>query len=176
MAKEETKKPAQAQGAYNPADYAGWSDEQIGFAPYWQPAPGAFCEGIPTDIDDRDPKFVRINMLATRDIQCFRGPVDSQEPVMVKEGEFFSLSVYEGLKKSFVEFLTCGAPIRCMVKAEEKIETAGGNDFWRFSVKVHPESMKHLVPARMKANQLRAERVHQAVPVAKAAEALGARS
>ena len=126
----------------NDDNYADWSEEQIGFAPYWEPNEGLGFVGTPVAIDARDPDFVRFLFIAQQDIECFRGSAASAESVLVKKGERFSIGSYFALVDALGEFLTfqqtTGKPLTVRVDAVRKVKTAKKQDCWQFRVRVKP--------------------------------------
>lgn len=143
--------PVVPEGAKVP-DFANWTPEQIGFAPYWNPAPGKWFVGVLTDVDMRDPKFTRYQFEALLDTPCQRGPADEDndrhEKVMVNTGEKFSISAYSGLTPLFQEYIDAPFPVQIRVMADKKGKTSEGQDFWHFKVDVSPESRKLLTKFR----------------------------
>ena len=135
-------------------DFSKWTSEQVGFAPYWTPAPGRWFLGILTDVDRRDPDFIRYQFQALLDTPCQRGPgdVDSErhEKVMVASGEHFSTSVYSGLKVLFDEYEGLSFPVPVRVQATVKSKTSKNQDFWNFKVDVHEDTKKLLIVHRQK--------------------------
>jgi hypothetical protein len=139
-------------------DFDKWSEEQVGFAPYWKPAEGKWFFGMPIAIDMRDPKFVRYQFIAGADTPCQRGPSDEEdersEAVTVKKGETFSLSVYYSLRDVFDQYLQFGSdtekPILCRVDAVRTVPTKNQPKCWQFKVRVSPEQKKELTAWRAK--------------------------
>ena len=138
-------------------DFDKWTDEQIGFAPYWKPQEGKWFYGAPVAVDMRDPKFVRYQFLAGADIPCQRGPGDEDsdrhEKVTVKEGQRFSLSVYYSLRDAFDEYLQfsseTGKPVFVRVDAVRTVPTSNHKTVWEFRVRVEPTIGKQLAAWRM---------------------------
>jgi len=132
-------------------DFSTWSEEQIGFAPYWSPAPGKWFYAVPTAIDTRDPDFVRYLFRALAPIECQRGPKDDAESVLVGPGEYFSMSVYYALEQNINFYLESGIfpPLHVTSTKEVKTKTVG-QTVWQFRVKVSPETRALLDAARAK--------------------------
>jgi len=155
----------------DPKQFADWTEEQVGFAPYFSAAEGAKFYAVPVELDNRQPKFVRVLFMAEHDTACFTGPTDDQTPTVVKKGEFFTLSLYAGLEEKFVEYLSCPFPVPCLVECKEKVRIADGEDgprfFWKWSIKVSPETAKKLQGPRAERNALRAAQIHKGELVAK---------
>lgn len=82
------------------ATLQGWEKDSLGFAPYFKVQDIGDCfVGKLVSLDFRDPKIPRFVFENPLDvpIQCYKGPVDSAEPVTVGKGEFFTLTQYKGL-------------------------------------------------------------------------------
>ncbi len=139
-------------------DFSKWSEEQIGFAPYWKPGIGRWFFGAPVAIDMRDPKFVRYQFIAGADTPCQRGPSDeddeASEKVLVKKGETFSLSVYYALRDVFDQYLQfsqdTGKPVNVRVDALRTVPTKNQPKCWQFKAIVSPEQKKALTEWRSK--------------------------
>jgi len=133
-------------------DYSNWTEEQINFAPYWKPAPGKWFSGTLTDVDLRDPKFIRYQFQSLETIECHRGPGDESndrhEKVMVHAGEKFSISVYKALENIFSDYLAVPFPVQVRVDVIRKDKTADGKDFWKLGAKVPPDTSKKLAEYR----------------------------
>jgi hypothetical protein len=151
----EVKNPTIEKGM---PDFDKWSDEQIGFAPYWKPEVGKWFFGMPIAIDMRDPKFIRYQFVAGADTPCQRGPSDEDdersEAVTVKKGETFSLSVYFSLRDMFDQYLEYGAqtgkPVLVRVDALRTVPTKNQPKCWQFRARVSPEQKKELTAWRAK--------------------------
>ncbi len=139
-------------------DFDKWTDEQIGFAPYWQPGIGKWFFGMPVAIDMRDPKFIRYQFIAGADTPCKRGPSDEEnersESVVVKKGETFSLSVYYSLRDIFDQYLQYGAetgkPVLVRVDALKTVPTKNQPKCWQFRARLDPVQSKALAVWRLK--------------------------
>jgi hypothetical protein len=154
-AKSPVKNPTIEKGM---PDFDKWSEEQIGFAPYWKPQEGKWFFGAPIAIDMRDPKFVRYQFIAGADTPCQRGPSEEDdersEQVMVKKGETFSLSVYYSLRDVFDEYLRYGAetgkPVLVRVDALKTVPTKNQPKCWQFKARISPEQKAALTTWRAK--------------------------
>lgn len=143
-------------------DFDKWSDEQIGFAPYWKPDEGKWFFGAPIAIDMRDPKFIRYQFIAGADTPCQRGPSDEEdersEAVMVEKGNMFSLSVYYSLREIFDEYLEYGAktgkPVLVRVDALRTVPTKNQPKCWQFRARVSPEQKKELTTWRQERRKM----------------------
>lgn len=139
-------------------DFDKWTDEQIGFAPYWKPGPGLWFYGAPVAIDMRDPKFIRYQFIAGLETPCRRGPGDEDderaENVTVPKGGTFSISVYYSLRDAFDEYLQYGAdsgqPIMVRVDALKTVPTKNQPKCWQFRARLAPEQSKQLAAWRTK--------------------------
>lgn len=134
-------------------DTSKWTEEQVSFAPYWEPAPGAkiIARLIQKDVDPEERTFARYLLQAGEDIECARGPADEQEKVTVKKGEHFTVSVYYSLQGLFDFYLETGLRPWMQLIALEKVDTSkAGQKVWRWKLLVSPEDKK-------KADQLRAQ-------------------
>lgn len=141
-------------------DFSTFTDEQIGFAPYWNPETGKEFYGALVARDERDPEFVRylVMNLSNRPLACSRGPADNAEEVLVQKGETFSISVYHQLREAFDFYLDVQShklmvvPMRLI--AQDKVKTASRNEVWRFKLQVPMDVKKKLDAIR---HELRAQ-------------------
>ena len=140
-------------------DFDSWSEEQIGFAPYWAPKEGEAFYGILQARDERDPKFVRflVMNLSSVPLKCHRGPVDNAEEVEVGKGAAFSVSVYYQLEEPFDFYLQAqeemGIEVPMRVTALNKVDTRDGNEVWRFRLQIEPNAKKLLNEYKIKLNR-----------------------
>lgn len=165
---------ASVNGADLP-DFDKWSDDQIGFAPYWHPDANdlsKFFFGTPIARDERNPKFIRFLFISAMDgLVCQRGPNAAVaeakgrdvEYVTVNKGDTFSLSVYKGPEDIFNEYLEYqqenpNDPLLIRIQAKEKIVQNNPEKpfFWTWHpVKMEPEQKKRLQTWRMTRNTKR---------------------
>jgi len=152
-----SKAPVDALGVpdFSPEN---WSEEQVGFSPYWNPEEGKSFIGRLVEKDERDPNFVRYLIQAGEDLECARGPSEEAETVIVKKGEFFTISVYFSLQGVFDLYLESG--IRAWMKVTatgiSKTKTPG-RTVWQWKLQV-PKEAKRLADAyRMQLMQGRKE-------------------
>ena len=130
-------------------NFENWEEEQVGFAPYWGPAEMKWFYGQVVDKDERDPEFVRYLIRAGVDTQCQRGPVEDAEEVLVKAGEYFTISVYYSLQGAFDFYLETGIKPWMKVTAIKTTETSkSGRTVWHWKLVVSPEDKKRLNAAR----------------------------
>jgi len=140
-------------------NFAEWDEVQIGFAPYFHPEKGSTVVGFLVGKDARDPKFVRYQMKALVDTMCRRGPANEDaeegavgEDVLVKKGDFFSMSVYYSLADQFDCLIWASAktgqefPIK--VEAVNKTKTKNDRTVWNFKMHTPKEVTKTLAPLR----------------------------
>lgn len=179
---EENKAPA-AEVELD-AMFDNFVEEQVGFAPYWEPEEGKRFYAILAGVDMADPNFLRYSFTAAKDTECFTGPADEQVPVTVHEGETFTCSVYAQLRDRFDEYLGLLAEgviipilVTCIGKSDKK--TQAGFNFWKFKISVSQENKQLLLKYRsQKLAELRAAsqpgKVHAAIPVVAGRASVGA--
>lgn len=141
-------------------DTSKWTEEQVGFAPYWSPVKGAsfIARVMQKDIDPEAKQFTRYLMQAGEDLACKRGPADGAEDVTVKKGEYFTISVYFSLQGLFDFYLESGHKPWMKVNAlEERKTSTPGQTVWTWKLLVSPEDKK-------KADVLRAARPQMLSP------------
>jgi hypothetical protein len=131
-------------------NFEGWVTEEVGFAPYWTPAPGEKCYATLVARDERDPEFVRYLLIAGMPIRCHRGPREGGEEVIVNKGEQFSMSAYVQLDQPFMQYLNLGVPVPMLLTAKEKVK-GGQGSVWVWDIKVSPETKAMLTAARQTA-------------------------
>ena len=140
-------------------DFDSWSDEQIGFAPYWTPKEGEAFYGLIQARDERDPEFVRflVMNLSSVPLVCHRGPSDDAELVEIGKGEVFTVSVYYQLEEPFNFYLQAqeemGIEVPMRVTALSKTKTRDKNDVWRFRLQIEPNAKKQLNAYKIKLNK-----------------------
>lgn len=125
------------------AQIANWEVENTGFPPYFDMEVGKGFLGKVVALDYRDPKFPRIIFQATTiAIPCKRGPVDDAEEVLVKPGEFFTMSAYA----SCTDALGMAIDLEVYLKATGKRKLSGVDprNMFDFEMKVSPEDKKVL--------------------------------
>jgi hypothetical protein len=120
-----------------------WTEEQVGFAPYWSPVEGASFIGRIVQKDDAAQDFVRYLVQAGQDIECQRGPADNAEKVLVKRGEHFTVSVYSALQGIFDFYVVSGLAPWMKVTAKNQVKTSTpGRAVWQWSVAVSPDDKR----------------------------------
>ncbi len=127
-----------------------WEREQTGFPPYWKPkAAGDLFFGKPVLKDMRDPNFERFVVQATKfPIVCQQGPAEDADVVIVRPGDYFTVSVWAALPlEDFIDIEAC-------VMAETSRKLPGNEEskgvprnLWGWNVRVTPES-RVLIRAR----------------------------
>lgn len=128
----------------NPAAPEGWEVEQTGFPPYWNPGEGKAFKGVVIGLDNKDESFQRFALRATSPLMCQRGPADESEEVLVKPGEYFSVSAYAALPlEKYI-----GVEVYVAVKGKRKLQDA--KTLWEFTVMISPESRKILADREQK--------------------------
>lgn len=137
-------------------DTSKWTEEQVGFAPYWRATKGASIIARLVQKDTPEDSFVRYLLQAGQDIECFRGgkgddeDEDSRERVIVKKGEFFTVSVWYSLQDVFDLYLETGLRPWMQLTAVDKVKTSKpGRTAWTWKLLVDPKDKK-------KADQCRA--------------------
>ena len=139
-------------------------DTQVGLPPYWKPIPeigksavGQMFIGIPMRIDMRDENFHRYVIQATRETQCFRGPNEEAESVIVKPGELFTTSVHAGLDLTEYYGMKVGVIIISDTPLKP-LEDGTPRNFYRWKVRLLKAEAKELDDFRKeKAKMLREE-------------------
>ena len=136
-----TKNPAPV-ASKNPEIIAGtedWVEQQLGFAPYYNPKIGDTFVATPVEIDDKDPEFNRFVFVAGMIMECARGPKDDAEPVTVNDGEQFTMGAYAMLAPLFEDYLG----MKCRVTVVDQIKIADGKrTLYRFKLAVSPSDNK----------------------------------
>ena len=162
VAKKDAKSEnATSNASAEPADVSGvpnfdkWVEEQVGFAPYWNPEPEKWFFARVVARDERDPEFVRYLMQAGMPLNCKRGPADDAEDVAVKPGEHFSFSVYHSLRDTFDFYLETGLSPFLRVQSIKEVKTkTTGQTCWTWKVLVSPQDKKILEKKREEMRQL----------------------
>jgi hypothetical protein len=159
--------------------FAGFVEEQVGFAPYFEPRPDTYFYGILNGVDMADPKFLRYTFTAAEDVECFTGPADDQVPVTVHEGETFTCSVYAQLRDRFDEYLALlgegvVVPVRVRVFGKSEKTTKAGFKYWEFGISVSAENKQMLLKYRsQRMNELKAAMAGGAHPATLANAGVG---
>lgn len=123
-------------------EFKDFVEEQIELPPYWNPEEGKWWYGMPITVDDADPEFVRYVVQAEKDIVCMRGKKNEQEEVLVKAGEFFTLSAYAGLP------LHRYIGTRVLIRVKGTRDVGRPQEMWTFSLHVDPKDKAKLMEAR----------------------------
>lgn len=137
-------------------DTKGWVDEQVGFAAYWTPDAGKqFIARLVGKEEARsEMDFSRYLLQAAQDIACQRGPANEAEPVTVKKGEFFTISVYYSLQGIFDFYLENQfTPWMQITSLEERPTKKPGQTVWTWALKVDPKDKKQADKLRMAAKE-----------------------
>jgi len=132
-------KPADTNAAVAQFDTSNWVDEQVGFSPYWNPDNDKFFIGAVSARDERDPEFIRYLIKAAVDTECKRGSDENAEDVLVKAGEFFTVSVYYSLRDLFDFYLESGLRPFIKVTALKEVKTKNKNTCWTWRVQISPK-------------------------------------
>jgi hypothetical protein len=132
-----------ANAEFDEKQFADYEEEQIGFPPYWKcKAVGDRFVGRVVNLDLTDPEFERFVVQAGMTTECSRGPVDESIPVTVKPGEYFSVSLYGGLRNALLSghFLVTDDPI--VVECIGKQDTGQPSKMYTWRVRVSPRDKK----------------------------------
>jgi len=146
-------------------DTTKWTEEQVGFAPYWEPEAGSsvICRVVQKEVDPEERTFARYLLQAGEDIKCYRGPADEQEPVEVKKGEFFTISVFYSLQGLFDFYLENkvgfggSCPWMKVLSVEKRKTSKPGQTVWVWKLFVDPKDRKQADQLRVLAEQKRAK-------------------
>lgn len=150
------KKNGGPMGANPTIDETDYEEVQIGFAPYFSPSEGAKFKGRLVDADATNPEFIRFTFIAESPTECFRGPSDDQESVLVKQGEAFTVSAYAQIK--FEEY----GGMSMIVGFKEKVKTStAGRSVWLMSLKLHKDDYKILQARKFESMSARVERAKE---------------
>jgi hypothetical protein len=134
-------------------DDAGYVDVNVGFAPYFSPTEGAQFKGRLLDVDDRDPEFIRYTFMAETEMECFTGPSDDAETVIVRPGEPFNVSGY-----AQIPFEQYGG-MSMIVSFKDKVPTkTAGRKVWRMGLKLKQEDYEILQARRRESMETRVAR------------------
>lgn len=146
----------------SPEEFANHTELSTSFAPYWNPAPkdmlpkvylndyvrqgkGFWFVATPVEFDDRDPEFKRWGLIAERDLVCMKGSetAGTQEKVIVRKGEPFTVSVYGSLPlENFI-----GIPVKVQV-VDQQPSPPPKKPRWVFKVTADPEHAAILAQER----------------------------
>jgi hypothetical protein len=128
------------------AQLQGWEEIETGFPPYWKPDVGKMILAKVCVVDYRDASFPRIVLQATKlSIPCQRGPVTDAEDVIVKPGEFFTMSEYAAL--NLANFIDFEVAIKCAGERfvpADKTRQLPKRDMFEWKVWTTPESAQLL--------------------------------
>jgi hypothetical protein len=151
-------------------DDAGYVDVAVGFAPYFSPSEGGKFKGRLIDVDDRDPDFIRYMFVAETEMECFSGPSDDAETVIVHPGEPFNVSGY-----AQVPFEQYGG-MSMIVTFKKKIPTkTAGRKVWVLGLQLKQEDYEILQARRRDSMETRVARAKELRGQKEAALALQAK-
>lgn len=121
-------------------DFSKWSEEQIGFAPYWSPEPGESIFATVLVRDERSADFERYILRCEQPrLMCKRGKAINATEVEVKKGDSFTVSIYDSIEEAFDFYIASGLQPRIQLTAEEKIPTnTPGRSVWKWKLMVDP--------------------------------------
>lgn len=126
-------------------NFANWEELQTGFAPYWNPEPNSWIFAQIAEKDERQEDFTRYLLRAGVDTKCKRGPADNAEDVIVKKGEYFTISVYFALQGLFDLFLETGLSPWLRIESVAKVKTkTPGQTTWTWKIMCSPEDRKKI--------------------------------
>ena len=119
--------------------------EDVGLPSYWTPELGKMFQGTVMGVDDKDPNFIRYQIMASKPMICKKGPADDAEEIEVLPGTIFTTSAYAALPLDFY----IGFEVQVICVKTRKLpgnEASRGapRDIWEFKVLVAPETKKAL--------------------------------
>jgi hypothetical protein len=129
-------------------DFSGWEEEQLAFPPYLNMEPpsgdfkGSWFHALVITLDDRDPQFPRYVLQAATPLHCLQGKKEEQVDVLVKSGEFFTVSTYSGLPLE--RYVGVHVLVKCI--GTRKVDQP--QPMKVFQLKVSPEDKKLLMEDR----------------------------
>ncbi len=138
-------------------DTTAFVDLPIGFDPYWRPVLGDKIVCRVTEVDARDPKFVRFRFIAVNPVKGERGDKTHREPAPVASGEFFTSSVYGSIKHELIYQLQNSMKsgidtpvIELEAKNMGTVKTGEhvGKEFYNFGMKCSREDKARLAAGR----------------------------
>jgi hypothetical protein len=122
----------------------GFTDQQTGYPPYWNPSDGKVFLGTVLFRDARDEEFIRYVLRASRKMTCFEGEADNAQEVQVLPGQYFSVGEYAALPlEKYVGH-------EVMVIASGKRDIKGGKELWKFRLLCNDETTKLIAAKEQK--------------------------
>lgn|SRR5574338_223049 len=136
-------------------NFDAFVDEQVGFAPYWPPKPGAWFYGKVIDRDNEGEAvdFVRYTFVSAMPLHCQRGPAEDAEPVDITKGEHFTISVYHAiapLLDAYLEMPEAERPFIQVISVAKRPTKTKGREVWNWRIRVAEEDKKRLEEYRLK--------------------------
>lgn len=131
------------------AQFADWSVEQTGFAPYFEPEKGAFFVAYISKADMKDPNFLRyLFQASSMPVKCRRGakPVDEDAPdtrpvVIVQPGQYFSLSLFFSMVENLNTYLLyqheTGEQVEVLIRFIDKVKTSNNRTVWNVEMRIN---------------------------------------
>jgi hypothetical protein len=137
-------------------DFNEWEKEQTGLAPYWAPRKdGDFMYGCAVAVEDfgsfgkddtgKRREGTRFMIRAMMPTDCGRGPAVDAQRLIVEEGDYFTMSAWDGLGRHLDFFMTLPFDVPFRAVAVNKSQTQSmkedgvtPREVWNWDLRVHP--------------------------------------